>query len=325
MEPRATASTDAVGNAPAVSMLYHPTVAVSDLEAARAWYRRVFARDDYRWADAFDLSSLAPDYPIDYSFYAFVADLHIVFLSPKLLTRGALQGQDRYDGISDRLAGTSWYTDDAAALCEHLAELGIRTHDQKQRLVTAGTPPVSSLASDFYVAFTYPEDVAFRYEFAEIGSRHRAKYAKHADPRLDDPRYRQPAADDPLRLIGASHHTFLTSDPRAAEHLLVDALGGAIVGRRANAELGGTSTFIQVGKDLFEYVALQPGSPLAGRVAAGRDDYYGIGFITDDITAATEHLRAIGVGYESRDDDVIVIEPENGFGAEWRFSQRPPI
>src|ERR671918_798807 len=88
-----------------IPALYHPTIAVGDLDAARDWFRRVFARRPLRWEETLDLDLLEPDYPVNYSFFAFVADIHWVFLCPALHARGAFSGQTRYKDVPDGMIG----------------------------------------------------------------------------------------------------------------------------------------------------------------------------------------------------------------------------
>src|SRR5919112_1877391 len=179
---------------PAVTALYHPTLGVHDLEAARLWFRRVFHLPDLRWEDTLDLSLLEPDYPVNYSFFMFIKDFHFVVLCPELHARGALAGQSRYRGVPEGMIGIGWYTDDAVALFDRLAQYGFPAHDQKGREITPENPPVSSIAPDILVGFTFPEQAGMRHEFEELGERHREFYSRKADPRLR-PGWVRPATD----------------------------------------------------------------------------------------------------------------------------------
>ena len=105
--------TDASPRPTFVPALYHPTIAVNDLDAARDWFRRVFGLRPLRWEETLDLSLLKPDYPTNYSFFAFISDIHWVFLCPPLHARGSLTGQTRYKDVPDGMIGLGWYTNDA--------------------------------------------------------------------------------------------------------------------------------------------------------------------------------------------------------------------
>ncbi|GAB3347759.1 VOC family protein [Amycolatopsis echigonensis] len=304
-----------------VPALYHPTIAVGDLDAARDWFRRVFARRPLRWEETLDLDLLEPDYPVNYSFFAFVADTHWVFLCPSLHARGALAGQTRYRNVPDGMIGLGWYTDDAVELFHRLAAAGIRAHDQQGRLITDAEPPRSSFAADVLTGFTEPADTGIRYEFQQTGKRHWAKYGQEADPRLRAD-WAGPVLDpaDPLGLRYTSHHTVVTRDPARMLRLYTELLEGEVVGEGENAELGAASTFVRLGDTVLEIaVPTQPGPETAN----GADHYRGVTYVVGDCAQVRAHLAAVGVSTEDR-PDATVIPPKHGFGAEWRFVQEPP-
>lgn len=305
----------------AVPALYHPTIAVGDLDAARDWFRRVFARRPLRWEETLDLDLLEPDYPVNYSFFAFVADTHWVFLCPALHARGSLSGQTRYKNMPDGMIGLGWYTDDAVEMFGRLAAAGIRSHDQQGQPITSAAPPRSSFASDILTGFTEPADTGIRYEFQETGKRHWAKYGQEADPRLLadwtgpvlDP-------DDPLGLRYTSHHTVVTRDPARMLRLYAGLLDGEIIGAGANVELGAASTFMRLGDTVLEIaVPARPGP----ETADGLDHYRGVTYVVGDRSRVRTHLAGVGVPTEET-AGVTVIRPAAGFGAEGRFVEEPP-
>lgn len=307
-----------------VTKLYHPTLGVSDLEAARVWFRKVFGRPDLRWEDTLDLSLLEPDYPTNYSFFAFITDFHFVVLCPSLHATGALAGQNRYAGVPDGMIGIGWYTDEAVYLFEHLANIGFRSHDQKQQLITPENLPVSSIASDILVGFTYPEDAGLRHEFEELGERHREFYSRKADPRLREEWKPELDPNDPLKIVKSSHHTILTADLGRAKKLYLEGVNGRVVGEQHNTELDAESTYIHLGDAVVEFAVPDPGSPFADKVAGGRDHYYGISLIVSDQKAVEEHLRGVGCNPRRVSDSTLTLEPEEAFGMQWRFINAAP-
>jgi hypothetical protein len=305
--------------------MYHPTLGVHDLEVARDWFRRVFDRPDFRWEDTLDPDLLDPEYPRNYSFFFFIKDLHYVVLCPELHAQGALKGQTRYKDVPERMIGVGWYTDDAVAMFQRLAEHGFPGHDQKGRRITADNPPVSPMASDIYVGFTDPEPAGYRHEFVQIGERHLEYYARQADPRLR-PGWVRPPVDpaDPLQIVQTSHHTFVTRDLDRAIRAYVDAAGGRILGQGRNATLQADSTFVALGDSVVEFTVPDADSPAAQLVADGLDYYQGISLQVTDLNAVQSHLQQVGVTSHRVDDDVLTIEPEDAFGMQWRFiTQRP--
>jgi catechol 2,3-dioxygenase-like lactoylglutathione lyase family enzyme len=308
-----------------VPALYHPTVAVNDLEAARDWFRRVFNRKPLRWEETLDLALLEPDYPTNYSFFAFVADTHWVFLCPALHAQGSLRGQGRYRDVPDGMIGLGWYTDDAVGLFARLAEAGIRSIDQQGRIIAAGDAPVSSFARDVYTGFTEPADTGIRYEFQETGRRHWEAYSREADPRLR-PDWEGPKLDpnDPLGILLTSHHTVVTADLERVMRLYVELLGGEVVARSRNEEVAGMSTFVRLADAVMEFAVPDPASPFSDRVAGGKDLYTGVTLKVREIGVVRDHLAAVGVAAEERYAGVVSIPPHAGFGVEWRFVAELP-
>lgn len=306
---------------PTVPALYHPTLGVSDLEAAREWFNRVFGLLDFCWEETLDLSRLEPDYPVNYSFFMFIKDFHFVVLCPELHARGALEGQSRYKGVPDGMIGVGWYTDDAVGMFERLAAFGFPAHDQKGNLINSRNRPVSSIAPDILVGFTFPEQAGMRHEFEELGESHREYYSRKADPRLR-PGWTRGAVDptDPLQIVQSSHHTIVTADLDRAIRLYVDAAGGKIVGRARNTELNAESTFVALGDAVVEFAVLnQRQSRLAQQVARGHDHYLGISLKVADLSAAKSHLQKVGLSPRQLGDSVVTIEPEEAFGMQWRL------
>lgn len=309
---------------PPVTMMFHPTLAVADLEAARTWFTSLFRRPAVRWEERYDLSLLNPDYPTNYSFFINVADVVIDALSPSMHRTGSMSGQNRYRAVTEGMIGVGWYTDDVFAVAAALREAGIMAHDQFGAEVVDGMVPVSAMASDVLIAFTDARDAGYRYEFFELGQRHRPFYSQKGDPRLRaDWALPAPSADDPLRIQRASHHTFLTTNLERAVHLYCDVLGGKVVDERVNAELGAASTFVEFAGSVLEYAV--PGEASAyGEAAADVDFYSGITFLVEDVDAAHAYLDGFGVSPRRIAPDVVAIVPEHGFGAEWRFAAGVP-
>jgi catechol 2,3-dioxygenase-like lactoylglutathione lyase family enzyme len=310
---------------PRVPALYHPTLAVHDLEAARTWFSRVFELPTLRWEETLDLAKLEPDYPVNYSFFMFITDFHFVVLCPELHARGALAGQSRYRDVPDGMIGIGWYTDDAVALFDRLARFGFPSHDQKGRLIGPNNPPVSSIAKDILVGFTFPEQAGMRHEFEELGDEHHEFYSREADPRLR-PGWTRPgvATDDPLRIVRSSHHTIVTADLARALRLYVDAAGGTVPAERPNRELAAMSTFVELGDSVVEFAVPDPGSPLLAVVADEQDHYTEISLQVADLDTVDAHLRSVGLTPQRLGDDMVTIEPGEAFGMRWRFIAELP-
>ncbi len=316
--------TNASGRPSFVPALYHPTIAVNDLDAARDWFRRVFGLKPLRWEETLDLGLLKPDYPTNYSFFAFVSDIHWVFLCPPLHARGSLTGQTRYKDVPDGMIGLGWYTNDAEGVFSLLSEAGIRSHDQQGARITAEKPPVSSFAGDILTGFTEPEDTGIRYEFQQTGRRHWEKYSREADLRLR-PDWNGPVLrpEDPLGLRATSHHTIATDDPARALRLYVELLGGTAIATGRNEDLAAQSTFVRLADTILEFAVPDRDTALAGRIAGGKDSYLGVSYLVESVDRVRSHLRSVGLAPQEIAGGV-EIAPAEGFGAEWRFIEVAP-
>ncbi|WP_127129061.1 VOC family protein [Georgenia sp. SYP-B2076] len=310
---------------PSVFALYHPTLGVHDLEAAREWFNRVFELPDLRWEETLDLDLLQPDYPVNYSFFMFIKDFHFVVLCPELHARGALAGQSRYEGVPDGMIGIGWYTDDAVATFDRLAAFGFPAHDQKGQVITPENVPTSSIAPDILVGFTFPEQAGMRHEFEELGERHREYYSRKADPRLRPGWTRTPVdPGDPLGIVRSSHHTIVTEDVERAKKLYVEAAEGHVLAQSRNGELGAESTFVALGDAVVEFAVPDAGSELEAKVSGGSDYYLGISLEVADLDAAASHLARVGLTPRRPSDGAVTIEPEEAFGMQWRFIRELP-
>lgn len=307
-----------------VPALYHPTVAVHDLEAARNWFRRVFNRKPLRWEETLDVNLLNEGYPTNYSFFAFVCDIHWVFLCPELHARGLLNGQTRYRNVQEGMIGLGWYTDNAVELFDRLAKAGIRSHDQQGQAITTAKLPTSSFLNDVFTGFTEPADTGIRYEFQQTGQRHWAKYSEEADLRLR-PGWKGPSVDenDPLGLEFTSHHTIVTRDPGRLRGLYVDLLEAEQLATAKSAELDCECVFLRLADTILEVAVPNPGRSLYDRVADGEDLYLGLTYKVASAEKVVLHLSGVNVPFVRRASDTVVIEPAHGFGVEWRFVDGP--
>lgn len=309
-----------------VTMMFHPTYSVVDLEAAREWYRAVFSRPDVRWGERYDFSMLAVDYPKDYSFFMFVGDVVLDALCPTMHATGKLAYQDRYDPSAQRPIGMGWYTDDAVATARHLASFGFRAHDQLNRLVTDDVVPVSAMADDILLFFTDPADAGMRYEFFQLGERYVPFYSQKGDPRLR-PGWTRPTGpdpSDPMTIVRGSHHTILTTRPDRALRLFVDALGGVVVATAANPALDANSTYVELAGSVYEFAVPRATSPARERVPGPGDVYTGLTFLVADAVAAEKHLAHVGTPAARDVTGAVVVEHADGFGVQWRFAEQTP-
>lgn len=307
-----------------IPMMFHPTLAVPDLEEARDWFYRVFNRTSVRWEERYDLAKINSDYPLNYSFFVHVADVIVDALCPALYATGAMSSQSRYHSVTQGMTGLGWWTNDVGAVVDRLTSHDVRCHDQKGGPLTSGRPAPSAMAPDIFIAFTVPEDAGFRYEFFELGQRHRDYYSIKGDPRLrPDWTLPDPPSDDPLQVLRASHHTFVTLQPERVLRFYTEVLGGSVVSEQHNPDLDTDSVFVAFAQSVLEFAHPRPSTPPIPALSAERDCYYGITFQVRDCSAVESHLSTIGVTFR-RSGTAVTIAPENGYGTEWRFVEEIP-
>jgi catechol 2,3-dioxygenase-like lactoylglutathione lyase family enzyme len=304
--------------------LFHTTQLVDDLEKTRDWYERVFGRPGFRWEDSLDVSTLDPNYPINYSFFAFIADFPHHFLCPSMHATGNLAGQTRFVGVAEGMIGMGWYSDDAVSMIAQLAALGFRSHKQDGSLITPDNHPYSSFSKNVVVGFTMPEDAGARYEIASPIKKTGLRAAE-VDPRLQ-PDWAGPKHDpkDPLHLLRSSHHTFITNDLDRALRVHVAGLGGRVIHEAWNTELEARSTFVALADAVIEFAVPEVSSPYLKRVQGGLDLQYSITLVSADLDAVNTHTNREGCSPRVAPTGEIVIDAANAYGLEWRFADGTP-
>ena len=311
---------------PDIPMMFHPSLGVTDLALPREWFPRVFGREVIEWRSP--LSVANSDFRTSYSVFVNIADLHMQAHDPALRTgNGAIErfATKRFSGVG--LNACVWYTTNAVALVERLADYGVRCQDFTGELVRSGYAPRSGLEADgFYMVFALPEDTGFHYSFVQYDYNgqywkdHGAFY-RAGDPRLSSDWVLPPVSpDDPLGIKKCHHHTIITTNTARALNLYVEALGGRIVATEYNRSLDADSTYLEFAGSILEFASPRLNtSPLLKHVAEGRDHYYGITFQVSDSERTERHLRDVGISPKRDFDGGVTIDPGHGLGAWWRF------
>lgn len=309
-----------------LTMMFHPTSTVDDLEVARAWYRRVFGREGITWAQRWDFSRMKSDYPKDYSFLIHLGDVVFDVLSPSLILEKT--GRSPAYPAGEGMADLAWYAEDVPGLAEKVIAHGYRIVGQGGEPIPPGPDLArrleSSLTNDsdlFWVAW---EDAGIAYEFFKMGESHREFYSRIGDPRLR-PDWTLPpvSADDPLGVIRCSHHTVITRDASKGVRLYTRPIDGTIIDQHFDPRRNADSTFVSIANSVIEFAQVRDGHVIDPRTGAeaDRDIYTGITLQVQDVERAAAHLVAEGLTV-ARDGDEIYTDPAETFGVEWVFSPR---
>lgn len=307
-----------------VTMMFHPTSTVDDLELAREWYLRVFGRRGITWEERWDFSKMKPDYPKDYSFLVHLGDVNFDVLSPSVIL--AKTGHEPMYPKGEGLADMAWYAEQVPALARKILGGGFRIIDQAREQLVDG-PDLeaqleSSLTSDSDLFWVDGSDAGIPYEFFDLGQEHREFYSRIGDPRLNPSWVLPPTEEsDPLGVIRSSHHTVVTGAASRGVELYVDVLGGIVVDQRESERWQGESTFVSFAESVIEFVRLREGAPQdprTGQDAAG-DIYAGITLQVQDIEKVRRHLAEQGLTLAPADRGIRTL-PAETFGVEWGFS-----
>lgn len=296
----------------AVTMLFHPTLHVPDLDEAGAWFERVFGRTGTSDAAIGPRAGVRDGRASDYSRFTPIADVLFDTIEP---ARYVTSGHQAYPDVDQpQLKAFGWYVENAARAYRELKRQGFRITDQLGQLAEGDDPP-TSLGSGTPLFFTLPADAGLRYEFFEA-------VPFPLDPRVA-PGWSLPpvSRDDPLGIERCSHHTVVTRRPERAVRLLVSLLGGAVVHEGPSLVLGASSTYVHLAGSTFEYAV--PGTGTAEDDDLARhepaDVYHSITWKVADLDRVVHHLEAEDVRLQVRSDDLVVTDPETSLGVPWGF------
>lgn len=300
-------SSEAVASVPG---LFHPTIAVPDLEEARIWFVRLFGRKDVRWPEFFDLSILNEKFPKNYSFFMHVADLPLYV------------GRFKYYGrlaeiIADR-PYIAWFSSNIQATLTRLNDHGFRAYHPSGKLIDKQPMPVSPLADDIWFCYINPDDDGSSTEFLQLGDRHYDYFIQEGAPTLK-PDWRLPevSKNDPLRIVRSTHMTTLTGDGERAARFYRDALGAKTLGTEYNADLDADSTFYDFAGRVLEFAV--PRDSSASIHSSDRDQFHAMTFQVEDLDVAERHITSLGIPCSRSASGALTIAPEHGYGMTWRF------
>lgn len=308
-----------------VRYMYHPSLWVPDREQSAEFFQRVFGRPSVKQED-FAHNWARPGYPNNYCIWTMIDDCWIDCIDSR---NYVIDGKQIFPDLKGpgRLQGWGWYVDGMEEIFSALKDAGIAMEDQLGQRATGDRPPSTVAVDSYYPLFMSYFDEGMRYEFIQLPPDVpgvAANKVAGVDERLDPDWTIPPVSDsDPLGIERTSHHTVLTGDVARAKRLVVDILGGEVVHQGENPLLGTDSTWIAIGRELFEYAVPKREGTLAWADWNGQgrnDTYHTISFKVRDLDKAAAHLTDVGLTIAARDDETIIVEPATALGVPWSFT-----
>lgn len=291
----------------AIGKFFHLIHVVDDLDAADAFYDRVFARQRFmthQWGEV----------EKRWATLGLIGDFMMETIEASSDPADAAMPLSRFHArFGQHLHSLSWYVDDdyRIPLFRRLRERGVRVARPGGGLF-GGEDEVGA------TLFTHPRDTHGLLEFQAFDER----WGTH-DPRFgpgwSDEFWR---SEHPLGIDAPSHLTTAVADLDRARAVYEDALDGHVF-HEATTDVA-RSAFVLVGVDTVVELAEPRGADTAlGRdLAVNGELPHSVTWRVIDLDAVERHLEQTGVGVGARVGDTLTIDPADAFGAVLSFTTR---
>jgi len=315
----APAGTDVAGRGFRLERTHHTSHHVPDLDEAARWVSRVFRRETVPIADILNDLTLDPEWPLDYSFYTFIADVAFNPIDP---TRFVFKGQQYFPTVTEgklKDFGFAIGGDSAADGMKHaykaLRREGFHAANTIGQVGESDEepPPGPNVPTPF---FALSSEAGLRYQFFP------AEPFPH-DARSEPGWVLPPvSAADPLGIECSQCYTVLSHQPERPLRLMVDALGGEVIAQGRNELLDAASTWVHLANTTMEFAKPDEGSPAYAKCesALPNDVFSAITWKVVDLGRVADHLEAQGVRIAHRTDDLLVTDPTTSLGVPWGFT-----
>ena len=314
----------------------HATSVVKDLRLVADKCEQVFGTRgvpmEVALAPLSAAGTLRSDYPINYSWFVFIADLYLDVIQPDLYAPAGFEPRD----IDHRegLVEMSLTVNGMNNLNSVLWLKGIHTHDGLVKPVGRDKAADALVSvdpeNDPYgkLIWTLPEETGLSWEL--IGSASlRPEGTGSVYPG-------EPLPTDPLGIEYCSHHTLLTWDRERALRIPADIFGARVIHEGINHQLETASTYLWTpsrGADaplLLEIAVPLNEHSFAARQLQGtvpsvagfpcEDRYHMITFRVAELERTVRHLKQAGIGFEAIGDSMVITDPKDFLGIRWGFT-----
>ncbi|KAK4934949.1 hypothetical protein LTR10_023915 [Elasticomyces elasticus] len=298
--------------------LYHPSHRVPSLEAADEFFQRVFGIPSVWRSSLFSKPDPRyPTYPTDYCIFTSIADVFFDCIDPQ---KYVIDGEQRYATVDKpHLHGFGWGVEGMDEIYAKIQTIGVKCTDQANRPSDPKECPVASfkVSKLFYTDATTS---GVRYEFYPVESI--GVYDHRQDPSWE---LKPQEGKGALKVQYCSHHTVLTTNKARAKEIYVDTLGGKIIHEGRNKVRGTESLYIQLADAVYEFATPIDDTSYAARDYQQRehpseDVYHALTWKVENISLVKAHLKSTGVRVIAEDDQMVVIDADDGIGIPWGFT-----
>jgi hypothetical protein len=294
-----------------VGKLFHVAHVVEDLAPLDAWYDRVFA--PVRGVMDGDFSAREQRM----GSLLVIGDAVIEAMSPSAEPEAATLPIGRFQRRFGRhWHSVAWFCEDVRSIWDQLVGADIRVSR------SGGSRDSAPEEGDIY---SHPKDTFTQLEFYQPQA---AFGGPQAPGPFKDPRF-QPGWSDrwktspnPLGIDRLAYVSIVVPDLALAKKVYCEGVGATYLGDAISKLTGTQCAYVSVGPETVLELAhpKEPDGLAAHDLAAYGGACHAVAFAVTDLDRVTEHLGRVGVSVLARDDTTILTDPDDTFGAPFRFT-----
>jgi hypothetical protein len=303
-----------------IGELYHVIHLVEDRAPLDAWYddvflpRRGFMDANYYDGEQRDASLVT------------VADAVVEVLAPARFADGwdVMPIGRFFTRFGRHWHSIAWYVDDVGEAYDHLRSHGLRV------IFPGGAADDDTRPDGGTPIFTHPKETLTQLQFT------RRLEAFGADDFSRgsgiDPRYLPGwssawwAEHHPLGVERLGYLTITTGDLDQGRSVYVDVLGGTVFGESTSALTATDDVYVRIGSQTVVQLSRPHDTDSIARTDFDKfgNMLHAVAWQVRDLDAAERYLRGKGVRVAARDDHTVLADPDDTFGAPYRFTTAAP-
>jgi len=246
-----------------------------------------------------------------------IADIIIEPMAPSQLEGADTMPAGRFFGRFGRhWHSLAWYVDDVGSIWDGLHAHGIRMVTDAS--ANGGRPEGGAL-------YTHPKDSLVQLEFYQ---RPASDLSGREGTMLPDPRLFPGWSSDwwatnhPLGLERMAYATVVTGNMDRAHRVFVDFLHGTLLAEDESKLTGTRNAYVAIGPETVVELStpIDSDSLAAKDFQKNGDACHAVAFKVRDLDQAGAYLASKQIGVVARDEDTIIADPADTFGAPFRFT-----